>query len=80
IKAGIEDLVVCDRAGTIYKYRMERMNWAKAEIAKITNLRQKKGTLKEALVGADAFIGFSAGDGLFHGRQPDCVCPGRTSS
>jgi malate dehydrogenase (oxaloacetate-decarboxylating) len=61
IKAGIEDLVVCDRAGTIYKYRMERMNWAKAEIAKITNPRQKKGTLKEALVGADAFIGFSAG-------------------
>lgn len=61
MKAGIKDIVVCDQAGAIYKYRMERMNWAKAEIAKSTNPQQKKGTLKEIITGADAFIGFSAG-------------------
>ncbi|UCF83257.1 MAG: NADP-dependent malic enzyme [Desulfobacteraceae bacterium] len=61
MNAGIKDLVVCDRAGAIYKYRTERMNWAKAEIAKTTNPRQKKGTLEDVLVGADAFIGFAAG-------------------
>ncbi len=67
MKAGIKDLVVCDRAGAIYKYRMERMNWAKAEIAKTTNPKQKKGKLDEILVGADVFIGFSEGGVLTAG-------------
>ena len=36
-RMGAHDLVVCDRAGAIYSYREERMNWAKAYLAKETN-------------------------------------------
>jgi malate dehydrogenase (oxaloacetate-decarboxylating) len=36
------------------------MNWAQAEMAKVTNPDQTPGTLAEKLVGADVFIGTSA--------------------
>ena len=36
------------------------MNPIKEEMAKVTNLEKKAGTLAETLVGADAFIGVSA--------------------
>ena len=36
------------------------MNWAQKEIAKVTNLDKKKGTLADLLIGADVFIGVSA--------------------
>jgi len=61
-RAGVRNLVVCDRAGAIYRYRPERMNWAKAYVAKETNLEQRSGSLREMLVGADVFIGLSTGD------------------
>jgi malate dehydrogenase (oxaloacetate-decarboxylating) len=60
-RAGVKNLVVCDRAGAIYRYRPERMNWAKAYVAKETNLGQRKGSLGEMLKGADVFIGLSTG-------------------
>ncbi len=61
-RAGVRDLVVCDRAGALHKYRPERMNWAKAYLAKETNLAGRRGTLAEMLTGADVFIGLSTGD------------------
>ena len=61
-RAGVRRLVVCDRAGAIYRYRPERMNWAKAYVAKETNLEQRKGSLASMLKGADVFIGLSTGD------------------
>ncbi len=61
-RAGAKNLVVCDRAGAIYNYRTDRMNWAKAYLAKETNLNQRKGSLEEMLKGADVFIGLSSGD------------------
>ena len=61
-RAGFRNLVVCDRAGAIYRYRPERMNWAKAYVAKETNLDQRKGSLATMLKGADVFIGLSTGD------------------
>ena len=61
-RAGVKNLVVCDRAGAIYNYRPERMNWAKAYVAKETNEDQRKGSLQEMLKGADVFIGLSSGD------------------
>ena len=61
-RAGVTNLVVCDRAGAIYRYRPERMNWAKAYVAKETNLDQRKGSLTSMLKGADVFIGLSTGD------------------
>lgn len=60
ISMGAKDVVMCDRKGIIYKGRTEGMNPAKEEIANFTNKLGKKGTLAEALVGADMFIGVSS--------------------
>ncbi|MCK5921379.1 MAG: NADP-dependent malic enzyme, partial [Methylococcales bacterium] len=60
---GIKNTVVCDREGAIYKYRPLNMNWAKWEIAKISNPQGDKGSLKEMLKGADVFIDFVIGAG-----------------
>ena len=61
-RAGARNLVVCDRAGAIYNYRTDRMNWAKAYVAKETNREQRKGSLAQMLKNADVFIGLSSGD------------------
>jgi len=58
--AGAKDIILCDSAGTIYQGREERMNFAKEEIASLTNREKLKGTLKDALQGAEVFIGVSA--------------------
>ncbi len=61
-RAGVKDLVVCDRAGAIHRYRPDRMNWAKSYVAKETNRHDRRGSLAEMLVGADVFVGLSTGD------------------
>ncbi len=61
-RAGVKRLVVCDRAGAIYRYRPERMNWAKAYVAKETNQDQRRGSLASMLKDADVFIGLSSGN------------------
>ena len=50
---------MCDREGVIFSGR-KGLNNSKIEIAKITNAKKIKGTLKEAVKGADVFIGVSA--------------------
>ncbi len=60
LSAGFKDLTLCDRTGIIYKGREKGMNWIKEEMAEVTNLARKSGTLADALVGADVFIGVSA--------------------
>ncbi|CAN5718064.1 hypothetical protein BH24CHL4_BH24CHL4_16150 [soil metagenome] len=60
-RAGIANIVVCDSAGAIYRYRPERMNWAKSYVAKETNLDERRGSLAEMLIDADALIGLSTG-------------------
>ena len=55
---GIKDVVLCDRKGIINQER-EDLNDAKKEIATITNPRNLKGTLADAVKGADVFIGVS---------------------
>ena len=57
ISMGAKDLVMCDRHGIIYKGREEGMNSAKEEIAEFSNKLGKRGTLADALKGADIFIG-----------------------
>jgi len=59
-KYGIKNIVLSDSRGIIYKSRQGGMNEAKKEIAAITNSENIKGTLKQALKGADVFIGVSA--------------------
>ncbi len=59
LSAGFKDITMCDRKGAIYQGR-EGLNWIKAEMAEVTNLSRKAGSLADMLVGADVFIGVSA--------------------
>ena len=59
LSAGYRNITMCDRKGAIYEDR-DGLNWIKEEMAKVTNLEKKPGTLADALVGADVFIGVSA--------------------
>ena len=59
LSAGFRDITMCDRKGAIYK-DCEGLNWIKTEMAEVTNLSRKAGTLADMLVGADVFIGVSA--------------------
>ena len=60
LSAGYRNITMCDRNGIIYSGREKGMNWIKEEMAQVTNPEGKRGTLADALVGADAFIGVSA--------------------
>jgi len=57
---GFRDITMCDRTGAIYKGREKGMNWIKEEMAEVTNLSHKTGSLADMLKGADIFIGVSA--------------------
>ena len=59
LSAGVKNVIMCDRKGTIYKGR-DGLNWIKEEMAEVTNLDKVQGSLADALVGADVFIGVSA--------------------
>ena len=59
LAAGYKDITMCDRKGAIYRGR-EGLNWIKEEMAQVTNLDKKAGTLADILAGADVFIGVSA--------------------
>ena len=59
LSAGYRHVTMCDRKGAIYAGR-EGLNWIKEEMAQVTNLEKRPGTLAEMLAGADVFIGVSA--------------------
>ncbi|EFE91952.1 putative NAD-dependent malic enzyme [Oribacterium sp. oral taxon 078 str. F0263] len=59
LSAGFKDITMCDRKGAIYAGR-EGLNWIKEEMARVTNLSRRSGSLADMLVGADVFIGVSA--------------------
>ena len=59
LSAGFRHITMCDRKGAICKGR-DGLNWIKEEMAEVTNLERKAGTLADMLVGADVFIGVSA--------------------
>lgn len=58
LSSGAKDVVVCDRLGILQDD--ENFNQAQRSLALRTNPRGVKGTLKEAIKDADAFIGVSA--------------------
>ena len=58
-EALIKNIIITDRTGAIYEGR-EGLNWIKEEMAQVTNLEKKQGTLADVIVGADVFIGVSA--------------------
>lgn len=55
---GVEDIVLADSQGIIYKGR-NSLNKNKSALAKLTNKRNLKGEKDLAIVGADVFIGVS---------------------
>lgn len=58
IKLGVKNVIMCDRKGIICKGN-DWQNPPQNEIAEITNLEHKTGTLADAMNGADVFIGVS---------------------
>ena len=61
ICTSVKEIVVCDSKGIIYDGRAD-LNEFKIQLSKVTNRTKRKGTLKDALAGADAFIGVSTGN------------------
>ena len=59
LSAGFRHVTMCDRKGAIYAGR-DGLNWIKEEMAQVTNLEKKAGSLADMLAGADVFIGVSA--------------------
>ena len=60
VSAGARDVICCDRSGTIYEGRAEHMDPGKKSLAAITNRRRLKGSLADAMRGANAFVGVSS--------------------
>ncbi|MDE6676873.1 MAG: NAD-dependent malic enzyme, partial [Clostridia bacterium] len=58
LKLGVKDVTLCDKQGIICK-GSGWLNSAQKEVAEITNLKRMKGTLADAVKGADVFIGVS---------------------
>jgi len=59
LSAGFRNMIMTDRTGAIYEGR-PGLNWIKEEMAQVTNLEKKQGSLAEVIRGADVFIGVSA--------------------
>ena len=60
LASGVKDIIVCDKAGSLYPGRKQGMDPWKRELAKITNPRKVKGSISDVMKGADVFIGLSA--------------------
>ena len=74
MRAGVRNIIGCDRAGAIYRGRTENMNSVKQWFAEHTNRDGFRGSLRDALEGADVFLGLS-GPGLL--RREDIKRMGR---
>ena len=59
IKCGVKEVILNDKDGIIYDGK-EGLDFKKRELAKITNFSKIRGGLKEAIAGADVFVGVSA--------------------
>ena len=58
---GFPNITMCDKVGIVNK-DSEGLNWMQKDMCNYTNLENKQGTLADALVGADIFVGVSAPD------------------
>ncbi|MEE1305974.1 MAG: NADP-dependent malic enzyme [Agathobacter sp.] len=67
---GFKNVTMCDREGIIGK-DYPNLNWMQQKMTEVTNLDNATGTLADALVGADIFVGVSA---------PNIVTPEMVSS
>lgn len=67
---GFPNVIMCDKVGIVGK-DTEGLNWMQQKMTKVTNPNNEKGTLADALKGADIFVGVSA---------PNIVTPDMVSS
>lgn len=67
---GFKNIIMCDKVGIVSK-DTEGLNWMQKKMAEVTNLSNEKGSLADALKGADIFVGVSA---------PNIVTPEMVSS
>ena len=56
---GFRNVMLCDKAGILAR-GMDGLNWMQEKMIEVTNLEGKRGTLADALKGADIFVGVSA--------------------
>jgi malate dehydrogenase (oxaloacetate-decarboxylating) len=66
VKYGAKNILMIDSQGIIFKERPGGLSNAKMEIAHLTNSENIRGTVQDALVGADVFVGVSAPNILTH--------------
>lgn len=59
LRYGFRHIILCDSKGIISRDN-PGLNWIKKQMCEITNLENRKGTLADAMAGADIFIGVSA--------------------
>ena len=59
LNLGVKDIIAVDEFGILYKEREQGIKDHKKDLCEITNLTGKRGGLKEALEGADVFVGVS---------------------
>ena len=69
LSQSVKQIIVCDSRGPIHEGRANNMNPSKQWLAENTNRELITGTLNDALVGADVFIGVSSADLL----KPDDI-------
>lgn len=59
LQYGFKHLILCDKIGILSKETKD-LNYMQREMMEVTNLKQVKGSLSDALINADIFIGVSA--------------------
>lgn len=59
LRYGFKHVMMCDREGIIGK-DYPGLNWMQKQMTEMTNLENRTGSLADALVGADIFVGVSA--------------------
>lgn len=67
---GFKNVIMCDKVGIVSK-ETEGLNWMQQKMSEVTNPNNEKGSLADALKGADIFVGVSA---------PNIVSPEMVSS
>lgn len=59
LRYGFPDIIMCDKVGILAKDTPD-LNWMQKQMMEVTNLSGRTGSLADALVGADIFVGVSA--------------------
>ncbi|MCI6713630.1 MAG: NADP-dependent malic enzyme [Lachnospiraceae bacterium] len=67
---GFPNVIMCDKVGIVGK-ETQGLNWMQQKMTEVTNPNNEKGSLADALKGADIFVGVSA---------PNIVTPDMVSS